>query len=65
MAKNFVTHKVGTVQGRELLETAVMAKPCVWISVNDHQVALVDGYNVASMSPPVFFLASDAIPRPF
>lgn len=62
----FVTHEVGSNEDdhRYLLDPSVVVavKPCVWISVGDHRVALVHGYNVASMSPPVLFMASDAIP---
>lgn len=59
---SFIEHKVGSSEGRELLETAVMAKPCAWISVDQEKVALLDGYSVACMHPPTLMMASDAIP---
>ena len=62
----FVTYQVESNEDDHpyLLDSSVIVavKPCVWISVSDHRVALVHGYNVASMNPPVLFLASDVIP---
>mmetsp|Transcript_13130 Transcript_13130/g.21771 ORF Transcript_13130/g.21771 Transcript_13130/m.21771 type:complete len:453 (-) Transcript_13130:2339-3697(-) len=60
----YIETKVGAEGAKKmLLETAVMAKPCAWISVDNHKVALLDGYNIANMSPPTLMMASDAIPK--
>ena len=56
--------KAGTTGTANLLgETSITGKPCAWISVNHEKVALLDGYNIANMSPPILMMASDAIPK--
>jgi flavin reductase (DIM6/NTAB) family NADH-FMN oxidoreductase RutF len=62
----FIEYKVGDPVPPELsgdpLENAVMAKPCAWLSTASNQVTLLQGFNVANMSPPVLMVSSDAIP---
>jgi flavin reductase (DIM6/NTAB) family NADH-FMN oxidoreductase RutF len=63
----FVTHTIEQILQCPKLnwcEPSVImtVKPCIWMSIDDETVALVQGYNVANLSPPVLFLASDAIP---
>jgi flavin reductase (DIM6/NTAB) family NADH-FMN oxidoreductase RutF len=63
----FVTHTIEHITECPNLNwcdpsVIMTVKPCIWMSVDDETVAIVQGYNVASLSPPVLFLASDAIP---
>ena len=62
---NVLFWKVGDQRPPELKADpfimSMIPKPCAWISINDQEVALIEGYNVANHAPPTLMMASEAL----
>lgn len=46
----------------DVIRSALIPRPLAWVSVDDEQVTLLDGYTAACYTPPTLYFAESALP---